>query len=116
MTDPLVPAALISDLRALIDGARQRVATSVNQALVLLHWNIGARIHREELGGQRAEYGKQIVATLSPQLTAAYGRGFSRASLHRMVQFATVFPDLKIVSTLSRELGWRPVASTWPST
>ena len=55
---------------------------------------------------KRAEYGEQIVATLSPQLTAEYGQGFAERNLFRMIQFAEVFPDGEIVATLSRQLGW----------
>lgn len=81
MTDLTVPAALLGDVRTLIDRARQRVATSVNRELVMLNWSIGERLHREVLDGRRADYGKQIVATLSRQLAAAYGRGFSASNL-----------------------------------
>jgi predicted nuclease of restriction endonuclease-like (RecB) superfamily len=109
----LVPAAppadatgLLTDLRALIDGARTQVAQTVNASLVLLYWGVGERINREILGEGRAQYGEQIVATLALQLTAAYGRGFSRDNLLRMVQFAGRFPEREIVGTLSRQLGW----------
>ncbi|WP_041245364.1 DUF1016 N-terminal domain-containing protein [Geotalea uraniireducens] len=45
------------------------------------------------LHGVRAEYGKQIVAILSQQLTIDYGDSFSEKNLRRMIQFAEVFPD-----------------------
>ena len=35
---------------------------------MLLHWQIGQRIGKGILGEKRAEYGKEIVATLSRQL------------------------------------------------
>ena len=35
-----------------------------------------------------------------------FGRGFSEKNLHRMVQFAEVFPDWKIVVSLLRQLSW----------
>jgi hypothetical protein len=54
----------------------------------------------------RAEYGGQIVSALSKQLTAEYGRGFSRHNLFRMIQFAEAFPDEQIVSSLMRQLSW----------
>jgi predicted nuclease of restriction endonuclease-like (RecB) superfamily len=57
-------------------------------------------------GGQRAEYGEQIVSPLSAQLTAEYGRGYSRSNLFYMVQFAEAFPDLEIVQSLSGQLSW----------
>ncbi len=102
----LVTTELLADLRTLIESARQRVATTANRELALLYWRIGRRIHTEVLGQKRAGYGKEIVATLSPQLVAAYGRGFEKSNLHRMVKFATLFPDEQIVVSLLPQLGW----------
>ena len=72
---------LLGDTRTLIESARERAAQAVNAGLVLLYWAIGDRIRREILGEKRAEYGEQIVSTLSRQLAAEYGRGFSRRNL-----------------------------------
>jgi hypothetical protein len=62
------PAALLTDVRELILSARQTVARRVNAALVMLHWQIGHRVRRDILKEKRAEYGEEIVATLSRQL------------------------------------------------
>lgn len=64
---------LIDDLRSIIDGARRQVAVAVNSEMTMMYWHIGERINREVLGNQRAEYGKQIVATVSRQLRQEYG-------------------------------------------
>lgn len=100
------PDDVLRDVRHLIDTARQRVAVSVNAELSLLHWRIGRRLYREVLGSKRADYGQEIVSTLSRQLVAAYGRGFSAKNLHHMLRFAEAFADERIVSTLSRHLSW----------
>ena len=63
-----VPASLIGDLRQIIEQARKRVAFTVNSELTLMYWHIGERINREVLDNQCAEYGKQIVSTVSTQL------------------------------------------------
>ncbi len=55
---------------------------------------------------KRAEYGKEIVATLSRQLTNDYGNNFNEKNLRRMIQFAEVFPDKEIVVSLIRQLSW----------
>lgn len=99
-------AALLADLRGLIDAGRGRVAQAVNAGMVALYWGIGDRIRREILGERRAAYGEEIVSTVSRQLTADYGRGFSRPNLFRMLRFAEVFSDPRIVQTLSEQLGW----------
>ncbi len=43
----------------------------------MLYWEVGNRIRREILENQRAEYGKQIILTLSKQLTEEYGTGWN---------------------------------------
>ena len=97
---------LITDLRTLINEARNKVALIVNTEITLLYWHIGKRINEEVLGNQRAEYGKQIVSTVSTQLTKEYGRGFELRNLRRMMQFAQLFPDFQIVATASQQLSW----------
>ncbi|MBD2743618.1 PDDEXK nuclease domain-containing protein [Coleofasciculus sp. FACHB-1120] len=97
---------LLEDIRALINQAQQRVARVVNSELVILNWHVGERIRKEILGQERAEYGKQIVVTLSRQLTAEYGRGFTRDAIFRMIQFVERFPNLKTVTDLSQQLSW----------
>ena len=90
---PLVPKDLLGDIRRLIEGTRSAVATTVNVGMTALYWRIGKRMDEEILKGERADYGKQILATLSQELTRDYGRGFSYSSLTRMVRFAQAFPD-----------------------
>lgn len=98
---------LVEDLRQIINQSRNRVAANVNAELTLMYWHIGERINREVLGNERAEYGLQIVATVSQQLQTEYGeKGFEKSSITRMMKFAKLFPDFQIVATLSRQLSW----------
>jgi predicted nuclease of restriction endonuclease-like (RecB) superfamily len=99
-------SALLDDLRSLIGSARQRIAAQAFATQTLLCWHLGRRLLRENLQGARAEYGKQILVTVSRDLAAEYGRGFSYAELSRMVQFTQTFPDEAIVVTLSQQLSW----------
>lgn len=101
-TEPL----LLNDLRKLIAEARQAASIAVNAGLTLMYWRIGQRIREDILGNARAEYGEQIVATVSRQLTLEHGRSFSDKNLRHMMRFAEAFPDAAIVSTLSRQLAW----------
>jgi predicted nuclease of restriction endonuclease-like (RecB) superfamily len=106
---------LYSDICRLIEEARAFVASSANQTLTLLYWKIGNRIHSEMLDGKRATYGKQIVSQLAAQLQQQYGkRGFDEKNIRRMVQFAQVFPDEKIVVSLIRQLSWTHVIALIP--
>ncbi len=102
----LAAPPLLEDLRRMIEETRQGVATAVNAALTMLYWRVGHRINDEILKGERAGYGEQIISTVSRQLEAEYGRGFSEKSLRHMLRFAEAFPDERIVSSLMRQLSW----------
>ncbi len=67
-----LPETLVKDLRRLIADARRQSAAAVNVGLTLLYWRMGDRIRREVLGSERANYGEQIVATLSHELVAEF--------------------------------------------
>ena len=99
-------AVLLTELRGLIEQARQHVAQTANSTLTMLYWQVGRRIHHEILAGQRASYGEEILPTLSAKLEPDYGKGFSARNLARMIQFAEVFPEEKIVVLLVRHLSW----------
>ena len=107
---------LLTDIRTVIERARQQAITAVNASQTCMYWRIGQRIHIELLGGERAAYGAQIVATLSRQLVQEYGRGFAEKNLRRMVQFAQAFPDEQIVATLWRQLSWSHFRELLPLT
>jgi len=99
-------SALLGDIRHLIEVARQQTARAVNLALVGMYWHIGQRIREDVLKNERAEYGKEILSTLSKELKADYGNGFSVPNLSRMLRFAEVFPEEEIAQTLSQQLSW----------
>ncbi len=98
--------ALFINICRIIDEAKQSVAVSANSALTMMYWHIGKTIDSYVLNGHRAEYGKQIVSTVSTQLTDIYGKDFTTRNLHRMVQFSQCFPEPEIVSALSTKLPW----------
>ena len=105
-TPQMNETGLLEDLRSLILSARQRIAVVANSTTTLLYWHLGQRLLKENLQNQRAAYGKQILATVSRELTAEFGRGFSYATVNRAIQFSELFPDPEIVSTLSTQLSW----------
>lgn len=107
---------LFRDLREMILATRQTVARGINSALVLLYWKVGERIHSEILKERRAEYGKEILPTLSAKLVPEFGQGFSPRNLARMISLAEAFPSPEILSTLSRELGWSHFVELLPLT
>ena len=105
---------LFKDVTKLIDDTRKTVAYTVNSALTYMYWRIGKRINEEILQHQRAEYGSQIVATLSQQLQNTYGKGFDKSSLTRMMNFSTIFIDEEIVVSLIQQLSWTHIIALLP--
>lgn len=97
---------LFSEIKQLIEEAKQNVAVVVNATTTVLYWNIGERINSEILDNKRAEYGKEVVKSLSQNLTEEYGKGWSEKQLRHCLRIAETFPDKEIVYALSRQLSW----------
>ena len=98
--------SLLLEIKHLIVSARQRAAAIVNSEITLLYWQIGDRVREETLKSGRAEYGEKVVESLAKALSIEFGRGFGVKTLRHMMQFVEAFPNLEIVSTLSRQLAW----------
>jgi predicted nuclease of restriction endonuclease-like (RecB) superfamily len=103
---PTFDSSLVAEINHLIQSAKQRAVVAVNVELTFLYWQVGKRIGDEVLGGERAEYGKQVMSSLAQQLTLDYGKGWSKRNLAQMVKFSEIFPDFQIVQTLSAQLSW----------
>ena len=88
-------------IRATLAEARTSVVTAVNSAMVNAYWEIGRQI--AEAVGDRAEYGRNLLAYLSERLTQEFGKGFTIANLRNMRQFYHIFP---IRYALRSELAW----------
>lgn len=100
---------LFKDIKNLIESARTRISREFSVTHVMLNWHIGNRTNHEILKSERAEYGQKIISNLSNQLQSEYGRGYDKTSISRMIKFAKLFPDQKIVATLSQQLSWSQV-------
>ena len=104
MNQSLIDAALFTEVKTLIQSAKQQAAVAVNAELTLLYWQVGKRIADEVLKGERAEYGQQIIKTLAKQLTGSVGKGWSPQQLRHCLRFAEIFPENEIVYALRRQL------------
>jgi len=96
-----------------IEAGRAAIARHAGSVQVAANWRLGQLIDTEVLGRGRADYGKQIQATLSHRLTARFGAGFDETNLRRMVKFAREFPA-EIQATLSPELTWSHIRELLP--
>lgn len=97
---------LLEELTNLIEESKKRVVVQINSSLTLLFWLIGDRINNHLLQKKRAEYGKQIVVTVSRQLVEKYGRNYEEKNLRRMIQFSKKYTDFENVALLSQNLSW----------
>jgi len=94
---------LFEQIQKLIEQTKQNVAVAINSSFTLMYWNIGKLINDEILQNKRAEYGKEIVVTLSRQLQDNFGKGFSEKNLRSIRAFYLTFP---IWQTVSSKLSW----------
>ena len=77
--------SVINEIKQILTEAREKVARTVNNELLLAYWNIGRVIvESEQAGSEKAEYGKQLLKSLSKELTRELGKGFSRSNLQNM--------------------------------
>ena len=59
------------------------------------YWEIGRRIVDFEQSDNRVDdYGKQVVANLSKDLTERFGRGFGKSNLYQMRSFFLAYADI----------------------
>ena len=98
---PAISKAYITEIKQILKESRAKAYASVNFAMVEAYWLIGKRIVEEiQQGGNRANYGEQVIKNVSKALTAEFGRGFSERSVWQYRQFYQMFPKLPIMRTL----------------
>jgi predicted nuclease of restriction endonuclease-like (RecB) superfamily len=97
---------LIGELVALIEEGKKQLAYAATATTALTYWRVGKRINTDILANKRADYGKHIVVSVARQLMDRYGKSYEEKNLRRMMQFAQIFSDEKIVVSLIRQLSW----------
>ena len=86
------PSLSFVNLNGLISSSPYQ---AVNSALVQRNWLIGYRIAEEELqGDNRAEYGASIIKKLAKELTAEYGKGYTKTNLYHFYSFYKTYPEI----------------------
>lgn len=96
---------LFEKIVALVEQSRSKAAVFLNAETTWLYWSIGHFISTELKQKGQISYGKQILVTLSQQLTEHLGKGFTYSSLTRMIKVAECF-DRENLVTLSQHLSW----------
>ncbi|MDR2716713.1 MAG: PDDEXK nuclease domain-containing protein [Treponema sp.] len=98
--------SLFTHVSKIIEKRKNRAGMYANREVTLMYWEIGRYIGSVLLGGERAEYGKKILATLSQELLKKYGQAFDIHNIRRMIRFAEKFSSLRIVTELASQLSW----------
>lgn len=96
---------LVEEISALVLATRNKVAVYLNAETTILYWSVGNYISVELKQKNQIAYGKQILVTLSQELTQNLGKGFSYSALTRMIKVAESFTEENI-ATLSQQLSW----------
>lgn len=95
---------LVANIGNILAEGRNKVATTINTALVQTYWTIGQHIvEYEQQGNERAEYGSKLLDRLSHDLSERYGKGFSRSNVIYIRKFYLSFQKGETVSHL---LSW----------
>jgi predicted nuclease of restriction endonuclease-like (RecB) superfamily len=95
---------LYSQVKQIIEEARNTVYRAANFEMVQAYWHIGRLIIEEEQSGkERAGYGEEVIKHLSERLTRLYGKGFNERNLWYMKRFYQAWPK---VNALRSELSW----------
>ncbi len=91
---------ILKDMCGIIESSQKATYQAVNVALVRRNWLLGYRIASEEMQGEeRAKYGAEIIKKLAEELSAEYGKGFTKSNLYSFYAFYKTYPE--IFQTLS---------------
>lgn len=94
---------LLLGISNLLEEARRVSARSVNAILTATYWDVGRRIIKfEQKGKVTAKYGEEVIERLVEDLTARFGRGFSRRNLFQIRLFYLTYREK--VQTVSAQL------------
>ncbi len=95
---------MISNIEVLVNASKSELAISINKVMTVTYWSIGKYIVEfEQDGNAKAKYGKNLLSTISKELTLRLGKGYSRPNLNNMRKFYLKYSDCQ---TVSDKLSW----------
>jgi predicted nuclease of restriction endonuclease-like (RecB) superfamily len=99
--------SFFTDVKQILENARQKAYSSVHTAMVEAYWLMGKRIVKEEQQGEhKATYGDALLRNLSIALSDDLGKGFSYANLRNFRQFYLTYPNPENCYALRSKLSW----------
>ena len=98
---------VLDDLRDIMFKGRAMAYAAAGAVLLDTYWNLGRRIVEEEQhGSKRADYGTQLLRSLSVVLIQEFGSGYNFRNLFYCRQFYSYFPNPEILHTRVQNLTW----------
>ena len=86
---------ILKDMCGIIESSQKAAYRAVNTTLIQRNWLLGYRIASEELQGEdRAKYGAEIIKKLAKELSAEYGKGFTKSNLYSFYSFYKTYPEI----------------------
>lgn len=99
--------SFLAEIKDIVEQGRRQAYAAVSQVMIDTYWKIGERIvMQEQKGKERADYGTQLIAVLSEELTRTYGKGFSERYLRAFRTFYIVVPEYEIWKSRFPNLTW----------
>ena len=96
---------LIVEVRQIVQAARNQSYRAINVRQIVSNWLIGQRIvDQEQMGKDKADYGKHVIEIVSAALTEKFGKGYSETNIKSMRKFYLIFNNLQIRQAVPAEL------------
>lgn len=95
---------LVSQISETYVEGKQKAVFAVSRQITETYWKVGEQIVEfEQIGKQRAEYGTNLIESLSKDLSLLHGKGFSASNVKRMRQLYLTYPNS---AELPHQLSW----------
>ena len=86
---------ILKDMCGIIESSQKAAYRAVNTTLIQRNWLLGYRIASEDLQGEdRAKYGAEIIKKLAKELSAEYGKGYTKSNLYSFYSFYKTYPEI----------------------
>ena len=86
---------ILKDMCGIIESSQKAAYRAVNTTLIQRNWLLGYRIASEEFQGEdRAKYGAEIIKKLAKELSAEYGKSYTKSNLYSFYSFYKTYPEI----------------------
>lgn len=98
-------SAFLDEIKKRIQQERIKAVLSANSAMVLLYWDIGQEILKNQ---RKAAWGSKVIDRLAIDLAKSFPdmKGFSQRNLKYMRAFAIAWPEKAIVQQVAAQIPW----------